>query len=38
MSHSRHIREKIEEKPSSPVSLVTVKGIGYKLVLKDKSR
>lgn len=38
MSHIRHIREKIEEKPSSPVSLVTVKGIGYKLVLKDKSR
>ena len=36
--HIRHIREKIEEKPSSPVSLVTVKGIGYKLVLKDKSR
>ena len=38
MSHIRHIREKIEEKPSSPVSLVTVKGIGYKLILKDKSR
>ena len=38
MSHIRHIREKIEEKPSSPVSLVTVKGIGYKLVLKEKSR
>ena len=36
--HIRHIREKIEEKPSSPVSLVTVKGIGYKLILKDKSR
>lgn len=38
MSHIRHIREKIEEQPSSPVSLVTVKGIGYKLVLKDRSR
>jgi DNA-binding response OmpR family regulator len=38
MSHIRHIREKIEEEPSSPVSLITVKGIGYKLVLKDKTR
>ena len=36
MSHIRHIREKIEEKPSSPVSLITVKGIGYKLVLRGK--
>ena len=36
MSHIRHIREKIEEKPSSPVSLLTVKGIGYKLVLRGK--
>lgn len=34
MSHIRHIREKIETEPSSPVSLVTVKGIGYKLILK----
>lgn len=34
MSHIRHIREKIEAQPSSPVSLVTVKGIGYKLILK----
>lgn len=33
MVHIRHIREKIEIKPSSPVSLVTVKGIGYKLVM-----
>ena len=38
MSHIRHIRAKIEEEPSSPVSLITVKGIGYKLVLKDKTR
>lgn len=33
MVHIRHIREKIEENPSSPVSLVTVKGLGYKLVI-----
>lgn len=38
MSHIRHIREKIEKEPSSPVSLVTAKGIGYKLILKDKAR
>ncbi len=34
MAHIRRIREKIEENPSKPVSLVTVKGLGYKLVLE----
>ena len=38
MSHIRHIREKIEAEPSAPVSLVTVKGIGYKLILKGMTR
>lgn len=38
MSHIRHIREKIEAEPSAPVSLVTVKGIGYKLILKSTAR
>ena len=33
MAHVRRIREKIEENPSKPVSLVTVKGLGYKLIL-----
>lgn len=33
MVHIRHIREKIEKNPSAPVSLVTVKGLGYKLVI-----
>lgn len=33
MVHIRHIREKIEEIPSKPVSLVTVRGLGYKLVV-----
>lgn len=33
MVHIRHIREKIETDPSSPVSLVTVKGLGYKLIV-----
>lgn len=32
MAHIRRIREKIEENPSKPVSLLTVKGLGYKLV------
>jgi len=31
MVHIRHIREKIEENPSTPKQLVTVKGLGYKL-------
>lgn len=36
MAHIRRIREKIEEEPSKPVSLITVKGLGYKLVLAGK--
>ena len=36
MAHIRRIREKIEEHPSSPVSLLTVRGLGYKLMLADK--
>lgn len=36
MAHIRRIREKIEEYPSSPVSLLTVLGLGYKLTLADK--
>jgi DNA-binding response OmpR family regulator len=31
MVHIRHIREKIEENPSTPKLLVTIKGLGYKL-------
>ena len=31
MVHIRHLREKIEDDPSSPKQLVTVKGLGYKL-------
>ncbi len=33
MAHIRKIREKIEENPSEPVNLITVKGLGYKLVV-----
>ena len=36
-THIRHLREKIEENPSKPVSLVTVKGLGYRLNLKEVS-
>lgn len=32
MAHIRRIREKIEVNPSKPVSLVTIKGLGYKLL------
>ena len=32
MAHIRRIREKIEANPSKPVSLITVKGLGYKLI------
>ena len=33
-THIRHLREKIEANPSKPVSLVTSKGLGYRLNLK----
>lgn len=36
MAHIRRIREKIEENPSRPVSLITVRGLGYKLVLEER--
>lgn len=32
MVHIRHLREKLEENPSKPVHLLTVRGLGYKLV------
>ena len=34
-AHIRRVREKIETDPSKPVSLVTVKGLGYKLITKE---
>ena len=36
MAHIRRIREKIELNPSRPVSLITVKGLGYKLMIGGK--
>ena len=32
MVHIRHLREKIESDPASPEYLITMKGLGYKLV------
>lgn len=37
-THIRHLREKIEENPSTPISLITVKGLGYRLTLKESKR
>lgn len=36
MAHIRRIREKIEQNPSQPVSLITIRGLGYKLIVEDK--
>ena len=36
MAHIRRIREMIEADPSHPVSLITVKGLGYKLVTEER--
>ncbi|MEK6475610.1 response regulator transcription factor [Bacillus safensis] len=35
MVHIRRLREKIENSPSTPEFLITVKGLGYKFVVKD---
>lgn len=37
MAHIRRIREKIERNPSKPVSLLTVKGLGYRLITEEQS-
>lgn len=36
MVHIRHLREKIENDPTSPEYLITMKGLGYKLVNPDE--
>ena len=37
MSHIRHIREKIEDNPSAPRIILTVRGMGYRLGEEDAS-
>ena len=32
MVHIRHLREKIEDDPAAPRCIITMKGLGYKLV------
>lgn len=36
MAHIRRIREKIEKNPSCPESLITIKGLGYKLIVERR--
>lgn len=38
MAHIRRIREKIEKDPSRPVSLITVKGLGYRLLTEGRTK
>ncbi|MCM1495157.1 MAG: response regulator transcription factor [Bacteroides sp.] len=35
MAHIRRIREKIEANPSRPRALITIKGLGYKLLVEE---
>lgn len=37
MVHIRRLREKIEQNPSNPKHLITVKGLGYKLVVDHEA-
>lgn len=36
MVHIRHLREKLEQDPGSPIYIITVKGLGYKLAVNAK--
>lgn len=36
MVHISRLRQKIEENPSAPKYIITAKGLGYKLVIKDE--
>lgn len=38
VTHIRHLREKIEATPSKPVSLLNVKGLGYRLMIKGAKK
>lgn len=36
MVHIRHLRQKIEDDPTNPNYIITIKGLGYKLVTEDE--
>ena len=36
MVHIRHLREKLEDDPAAPRYIITLKGLGYKLVDPDE--
>ena len=36
MVHIRRLRKKLELEPSKPQHIITAKGLGYKLVIKDE--
>ena len=38
MVHIRHLREKIEEEPSSPKWILTVRGLGYRLSTEEEGK
>lgn len=38
MVHIRHLREKIEEEPSSPKWILTVRGLGYRLSAEEAGK
>lgn len=36
MVHIRHLRKKIEDDPANPKHIITVRGLGYKLIIEDE--
>ena len=36
MVHIRHLREKLEDNPTAPQYIITMKGLGYKLVAPNE--
>ena len=36
MVHIRHLREKLEDHPNDPQYIITMKGLGYKMVIPNE--